>query len=78
MSYQLERLKQGYDLFECEGMLEIQRLDDPESIQTEAGVQVERHHATDDDAVQFVTEQARKGDPVAQDAIERHGSVADA
>ena len=73
----MEKIKawvEGWDLFEVDGRLQLQRIDAPDLGDLGYGVP---KFASDADALIFVALQAHAGSAYHRDAIERIGTLAD-
>jgi len=63
--------REGWDLFDVEGRIQLQRIDEPEDA-------INPHFPSDADALVFVALQAYNGSKYHRDALERIGSKATA
>lgn len=57
-----DSLKEGWDLFNVDGILQIQKIDDPEGVKTDFGFKDEPHDFKDDsEAIRHVMDSALSG-----------------
>lgn len=70
-----QALAEGWDLFDVDGRIQLQRIDDPSSV--EGLGYDESKFASDTHALIFVAKQADAGSTYHWDALDRVGELAD-